>query len=773
MRNNQPITNKEYIIPEGLTLVSKTDLAGTIIECNDAFEAASGFSRHEIIGQPHNLIRHPDVPQAVFKDLWQSLKKGYTWSQIVKNRRADGGYYWVRANASPVYTNGKISGYMSIRTPVTEQEKTVTAQAYKDINAGTTKIKDARVYSGVNWRNLWIYSRLPPQFQLVMLIAILYLTPYIIYSIIAKHALIEQLIVGVFGLIPPFIYGYLLSKENKKSQSQLNKIASGDHLSNEWFDPNTSTGQLQTSIRSVYLAAREHSEESAYQLDQSRQLQSAMDQISSNVMIADSNLVINYMNSAMVKFLQEKESTLKTVLPKFDADNLIGQNIDVFHKQPSHQRTMLNQLKEPYAAQIQVGDTHLEIYSIPVFNRAGQRTSTVAEWRDKTAEVQLVVEVNSAVEAAQQGLLDKRIDLSRVEGVTKQLSESINNLIMAVEKPINAAVAVAIALAEGDLTQRIKGEYQGRFGAMKDSLNTAVDNLNRMMIETKQATHSVHEGSRQIYDGSIALNDRTQQQASSLEETASSMEEMTAAVKQNADNAQQAAKVTHTTATQAQSGVKVMHNAIESMDQINTSSQKINDIIGLIDSIAFQTNLLALNAAVEAARAGEHGRGFAVVAGEVRNLAGKSSDAAKDIRILIEDTVKKVTEGTLHVKGSGDALNEIVDSIGKVNQIIEEIASSSNEQSIGVSQVNQAITEIDSAVQQNAALVEETAATAEELGNMSEKMSQNIAQFKLNEETSGVVHESALRTQKPDSKTPPLPVTPQTTKDNGDKWSDF
>ncbi|MGM0540930.1 MAG: methyl-accepting chemotaxis protein, partial [Pseudomonadota bacterium] len=368
-------------------------------------------------------------------------------------------------------------------------------------------------------------------------------------------------------------------------------------------------------------------------------------------------------------------------------------------------------------------------------------------WHDKTPEVQLVVEVSSVVEAAQQGLLDRRIDLSRVQGVAKQLSQSINELIAAVEKPIDSAVQVALSLAQGDLTHTIEGAYQGRFAVMKQSLNNAVSNLNAMMLKTKIATGAVLNGSKQIYDGSIALNDRTQQQASSLEETAASMEQMTAAVKQNADNAQQAAKVTQTTATQAQAGVEVMHSAIESMEQIHRSSQKINDIIALIDSIAFQTNLLALNAAVEAARAGDHGRGFAVVAGEVRNLAGKSSDAAKDIRILIEDTVKKVSEGTLHVKGSGDALNEIVESIGNVNQIIEEIASSSNEQSIGVSQVNQAITEIDSAVQQNAALVEETAATAEELGTLSEQMSQNIAEFKLNETVLALTEESALHTE--------------------------
>jgi methyl-accepting chemotaxis protein len=761
MRNNQPVTNEEYLIPEGLTLVSKTDLTGSIIDCNDAFEAASGFSRNEILGQPHNLIRHPDVPEAVFSDFWNSMKKGRTWSQLVKNRRADGGYYWVRANASPLYTDGKISGYMSIRTPVTEQEKTAMAQAYTDIRAGKAKIKDARVYRGIDWRSLLFFGRIQPQYQLALLIFSIYLVPYIIYANIAGHAFFEQILVSTIVMIFPLVYGFNQQKNSQAAKNLLNKIASGDELSNEWFDPRTNTGQLQTSIRSVYLAAREHAEESEYQLDQSRQLQSAMDQVSSNVMIADSNLVINYMNNEMVTFMKEKEAVLKTVLPKFDANNLIGQNIDVFHKDPSHQRSMLNKITEPYTASIQVGHSHLEIYAIPVYNRAGLRTSTVAEWRDKTAEVQLVVEVNSAVEAAQQGLLDKRIDLSRVEGVTKQLSESINDLIIAVEKPINAAVEVAVALAEGDLTKRIKGDYQGRFGAMKDSLNTAVDNLNGMMIETRGATTSVHEGSRQIYDGSMALNDRTQQQAASIEETAASMEEMTSAVKQNADNAQQAAKETQTTATQAQAGVEVMHNAIESMEQINSSSQKINDIIGLIDSIAFQTNLLALNAAVEAARAGEHGRGFAVVAAEVRNLAGKSSDAAKDIRILIEDTVKKVSEGTLHVKGSGSALNEIVESIGKVNRIIEEIASSSNEQSIGVSQVNQAITEIDSAVQQNAALVEETAATSEELGKMSEKMSQNIAQFKLDDNT--------LRAQQSEPKALSTLATPQTTSDNGER----
>ncbi|MCF6346503.1 MAG: methyl-accepting chemotaxis protein [Thiomicrorhabdus sp.] len=733
MRNNQPITNEEYIVPDGLTLVSKTDLTGNIIECNDAFEAASGFSRSQLIGQPHNIIRHPDVPEAVFADLWRSLKAGETWSQIVKNRRSDGGFYWVRANASPIYTNKKISGYMSVRTPATEAEKQAATKAYQDIKAGRAKIQSARIFYGMNWSKLNFFARLPLQYQLPLLMLLVYIIPLSAYAISDGHSVLTLLAVTLFGLIPPFLYGLRLSKSQREVQKDLKTIASREHLSNEWFNPKTILGKQKTAMRAVYLSAREQIEESAYQLDQARLLQTAMDQISTNIMITDANLNINYMNDHMVEFLTDKEAVLQSALPQFKVNNLLGENIDVFHKDPSHQRGLLNTLTEPYLGKITIEDTYLELYVIPVFNRAGVRTATIAEWRDKSAEVLLLQEVNSTVQAAKAGKLNSRIDLSRVEGVAKELSQSINELISSIEKPINETVKLAVSLSEGNLTKSLDGEYLGRFALLQDSLNVGMDNLNALMLQTKFATQAVSSGVEQIYQGSMDLNDRTQDQAASLEETASSMEEMTAAVKQNADNSREASNMTQTSAKQARTGVEVMHRAIEAMEEIHSSSQKINDIISLIDSIAFQTNLLALNAAVEAARAGEHGRGFAVVASEVRNLAGKSSEAAKDIRNLIEDTVKKVSEGTVHVKASGDALNEIVESISNIDQIITEIASSSNEQSEGVTLVNSSITDIDTAVQQNAALVEETAATAEELGKVSTKMSDNVQQFTLNE----------------------------------------
>ncbi|BBP42620.1 methyl-accepting chemotaxis protein [Thiosulfativibrio zosterae] len=744
MRNNQPITQDEYIVPKGLTLVSKTDLQGNITELNDAFEIASGFTRDELLGKPHNTVRHPDVPEAVFKDMWTTLKMGSTWSQLVKNRRKDGGFYWVRANVSPIFENGKPVGYISFRTEITDAEKALATQAYLDIKSGAKKIQYGKVYSGINWTELNFFGKLDPQWQLSLLTLIFSVMPFAVISSLQGLNPLWTLLLSTLMVSVSFIYGYTTFKAQDSLRNALRRVSANEPINMSCTRPKHFIGKLINPVISASIAIRHAIEDGHAKTDEAAKLQIAIDQVSSNLMIADANFNIMYLNNNMKDYMQQTQPALKRFLPDFDANKIIGMNFDAFHKHPHQKRNMVAELKQPYLANIDLGTVQIEVNIIPIFNRAGIRTATLAEWRDKTQEILLLRDVNGAVQAAKNGLLSSRIDTSEITGVAKELSEALNDMIATIEKPINGAVDVGVSLSEGNLTHHMQGQYYGRFAVLQDSLNVAVDNLASMMAQTKVASQAVSDGANEIKNASIDLNDRTQNQAAALEQTAASMEQMNAIVKQNADNAHQAEISTATAKKQAQDGVSVMDNAIRAMEQIHASSQKINDIIGLIDSIAFQTNLLALNAAVEAARAGEHGRGFAVVAAEVRNLAGKSAEASKEIRGLIEDTVKKVAEGTQHVKGSGDALNEIASSIDTVNQVIEEIARSSNEQAEGVSQVNQAITAIDAAVQQNAALVEESAATSEELGEMAMLMNTNVSQFKVNE--SAVHMGTALKT---------------------------
>lgn len=735
MRNNQPVTDSEYKVPEGVKLVSETDIRGSIIDCNDAFETASGFSKQQLINQPHNIVRHPDVPADVFADMWDTLKRGNAWSQIVKNRRSDGGFYWVKANATPVYENGKISGFMSVRTAACEEEIALAIDAYKMIASGQAKIQSGRVIKGMDWGKRNFFKRLQPQYQLTFLFVLFYLLPYSAYAYIDNHSLATVFSVFILGLIPPFIYGRNINHSQLEKCHILKRVSSGEKVDFGWTDPNTLDGKLQNSIQSASLVIQARMEEAACQLDKAEQLKSALDQLSSNVMIADKQLDIIYLNKQMMTFLKERETQLQKDLPDFKAEEVLGSNIDVFHKHPAHNRSRLESIQESCYAPISVAGYKMGLNVIPVLNRNKERVSTIVEWQDNTAEFQLMDEVGTTVKHAKEGLLNHRIDLEKTSGVALALGKSVNELLESIEKPINETVDVAVALSRGDLTHYVQGEFLGRFSVLQDSLNVAVDNLNSMMGQTLQASQSVAEGTDKISQGSFDLNERSKKQAASLEETAASMEEMTSTVNQNAQSAREAASLTQKTAISALQGVNVMEEAIASMEKVRDSSQKIHEIIGLIDSIAFQTNLLALNAAVEAARAGEHGRGFAVVAGEVRTLAQKSADASKEIRALIEDSVDRVTEGTDKVQKSGDALHTISESIENVNQLINSISQSSDEQSRGIGQLNESIAEIDNAVQQNTLMVEDTSETAAHLSSMSSMMTNSVKSFKMNPDT--------------------------------------
>lgn len=287
------------------------------------------------------------------------------------------------------------------------------------------------------------------------------------------------------------------------------------------------------------------------------------------------------------------------------------------------------------------------------------------------------------------------------------------------------------AMGSGDLKVRINSQYQGKFGELKDNANRLAETFVGIVGNIQETSSAVRVAAGEISEGNKNLSNRTENQAASLEQTAASMEEITSTIKQNTENARQADQLSAIARETAEEGGKVVSRAITAMSTINESSSKIADIISVIDEIAFQTNLLALNASVEAARAGEQGRGFAVVAGEVRNLAGRSATAAKEIKELIEDSVGKVEEGSELVNHSGETLKEIVESVTKVSNIVSEITAASEEQTLGIEEMNRAITQIDEVTQQNTALVEEVAAASESTGDEAADLERQMMFFDI------------------------------------------
>ena len=463
-------------------------------------------------------------------------------------------------------------------------------------------------------------------------------------------------------------------------------------------------------------------------------LQSAIDGAQSNLMLCDENLDITYVNPAVVRMLEARQEVLRERFPGFDAHDLVGKNIDMFHKNPAHQRALLGDPSRlPAKAEIKVADLEFEVNATAVLDGKGNYMGNMVEWRDITEQKAAERAIEGMIDAAARGDLRQRLDVEQYQGFIRTLGEGINSMLDAIVEPITDISQVMTGLAEGDLTQTASSAYQGEFAVLSEAVNTSIANLRETVGGIRVSAESITSAASEISQGNTDLSQRTEEQASSLEETASSMEELTSTVKQNADNARQANQLANGARDQAEQGGEVVQKAVDAMAEINSASKKIADIIGVIDEIAFQTNLLALNAAVEAARAGEQGRGFAVVASEVRNLAQRSASAAKEIKSLINDSVDKVSEGSKLVDRSGETLTEIVNSVKKVSDIVAEIAAASQEQSVGIEQVNKAITQLDEVTQQNAALVEEAAAAAESLDDQARDMNQRMAYFRIDD----------------------------------------
>ncbi|MFT4102867.1 MAG: methyl-accepting chemotaxis protein [Burkholderiaceae bacterium] len=460
-------------------------------------------------------------------------------------------------------------------------------------------------------------------------------------------------------------------------------------------------------------------------------LKRALEVVDANVMVADAGFDIVYANATVLRMLTNAQEDLRRVLPGFDARRLIGTSMDVFHKAPAHQRRLLETLRTTHRAQVRIGSRLFGMIVNPILDADGQRIGTVLEWQDRTDEARIEKALADLVGGAAGGDFSRRLPVEGLQGFHRLLSDELNTLMQSSETALNEVVRVLGALSNGRLTERIDDIGGGTFGQLADYANRSMEQLTRIVSRIRDGSHAIGVATREIAQGNADLSRRTERQATSLESTAASMEQLTSTVRRNADSAEQANRLAAGASEVAVRGGKVVDEVSATMNEISESGRRIADIVGLIDGIAFQTNILALNAAVEAARAGEQGRGFAVVATEVRSLAQRSADAAREIKTLIEHSVAKIKQGGELAVQAGRTMVDIVASSKRVTDIMAEISVASQQQRAGLEQVNGAVTQMDEATQQNAALVEQAAAASDKLRQQATQLEAAVAEFEL------------------------------------------
>jgi len=731
MKINMPVTNQEIQMKKGGILVTRTDLKGIITDCNDEFISISGYARDELIGVSHNIVRHPDMPPAAFEDLWTTVKALNPWQGIVKNRAKSGDYYWVEANVLPVFKNGKVDGYLSVRRAPSREKIEKAEQLYQLLNAGKATIRPTGLAAMVkSIKEIELLKKMAG----VLAVLLIPVFCFMYQLFLAQNYL---LLAGVaVSVTMASLIGFnalrSLSSVLNKTIGVFYRLAEKRFGNAYALDRNDLIGDFQKAMYSMEVNLNLDLAQAREDAAKAMRINQALDNVQSGVMVADTNLEIIYTNESVERMFKAAEQDIREQLPNFNADKLLGSNIDSFHQDPSHQRRLLAGLKESNSLELLIGGQHMNVIASPVINAEGERIGFVAEWQNNTQEVLIEQEIAQLVQDVKAGDLSTRIYMGDKQGFANMLSSGINELTDVIERVLSDVSLVMEAMAEGDLTTAITNDYQGIYAECKNNINGTLINLSNFIVQIRDSADFIDSSSQEIASGNDNLSQRAEQQAASLEQTAASMEQLATTVKDNAGNTQRAHQVVNSASQLAQKGGEIVKSAIIAMQDINDSSNEIAEIIGVIDEIAFQTNLLALNAAVEAARAGEHGRGFAVVATEVRNLAQRSANAAKQSNDLIQNSMQKVRAGTAFVNETGIALTEIVNSVAQVGEIVAQIANASAEQTAGIDQVNQAVSQMDDITQQNAALAEQAAASSISMHDQSTNMSKLLGFFKIN-----------------------------------------
>jgi len=656
--------------------VMECDLKGNILECNEVFLKPLGYQHSEVIGKHVSILLKANTAQsAEYKQLWEKLNRGENAKLEICRVAKNGNEYWFSTSYVPIVgldgTVLKVKVYSYCITQEKQRQLDFEGQIF-----------------AVN------HSQGVIQFDMSgnILTAndnVLSLTGYQLDEIVGKH---HSMFVSE---------RYKASQEYKDFWAKLNRGEADVGVYHRYgkqgqdiylqasYNPiigldgkPVKVVKYATDITKAVLADQAQKVKTR----EATMIKNALEASSNSLMMADKDGVITYMNPAALELMRESSKTFKQLFPHFDAEKLIGQSYDVFHKNPAHQRNLLGGLTGKHQTEIGVGDMFFRLTANPIFDNDGERLGTVIEWVDQTQDKRVENQIKEALKLAVDGDVTYRLDSSIAKGAAVETMNSINQLL---------------------------------------------DIMNDILVNVREAGETINTAAHEISSGNNDLSSRTEQQASNLEETASSMEQLASTVKQNAENARQANQMAEAASQVAIRGGEVVGNVVTTMSAINESARKIEDIISVIDGIAFQTNILALNAAVEAARAGEQGRGFAVVAGEVRNLAQRSASVAKEIKELITDSVNKTADGTKLVETAGETMHEVVTSVQRVTDIMSEITAASAEQSSGINQVNDAVNHMDEVTQQNAALVEEAAAAAESLVEQASNLMDTVNRFKV------------------------------------------
>ena len=693
MRNNQPVSQREIELKEDDFLVSRTDTKGRITYANPAFIAISGFEQAELIGAPHNLIRHPDMPPAAFANLWQTVQAGETWRGLVKNRCKNGDHYWVDASVTPIIEDEEVVGFTSVRVQAARSAIEQAERAYADMREG---------------RNKGLYLERGRLRQKGMLKRLARVRLDTIRAKLAGMIMVAGVLLLVSGGLG--LYGLSASGERLE---QLNNDGLRDVIRLQQID--------QT-------------------IAQTRQ-----------AMIEPERMDLINQRFEMGESIEESANDVATVWQEYfsrdvNKTELAGefdQQLQAFLDNGLGQAASVLQAEETYQAFTGL-DAVISVMTNDGRALSGMVNQLIAQ-KQQTAEVMATEaqQEQTTMVGAQAVVLGVGLLLLILIGVMT---------LRAIVRPLKSATRFTLQIAGGNLATKVPPPRRDEVGQLMDSLNTMRKSLSSIIADVKGGIDVVTPAAQEIASGNEELSSRTEQQAASLQQTASSMEEMTSTVRQNSENAQEARRLADNNAIQVTNTGDLMAQLVDNMQRITQSSQQMADIINVIDSIAFQTNILALNASVEAARAGEHGRGFAVVAEEVRNLAGRSAGAAQEIRGLIDGSNREVNAGASLVSKAEAAISEVAEAARSVTQIMHEISAASEEQSNGITQVNQAVAEMDQATQRNALRVQETARAAVSLEKQAGLLALSVEAFRLN--STGTSRAPALTANKPMAQKP-------------------